>query len=210
MNTHHHFHASQASQKAAALNQYPRRRADAQNAITEPQIEFLNSYACQHISPYSPTFWPDLTASLACQSWKAARLPRAPYYRHALEPYLLRRVHMTAGRWEIKSYYSKGFLRLVLYNVRLTHVHGGALGAAPNITLSHMNVFVSTAWFNRVIPNQNEALVLDGVLHQYASSKGTRNISLMPVLVMPMSRELPPAQPCAVRPGPTVCPGLAA
>lgn len=210
MNAYHHFHARQTSERASALNQHPRRRTVAQHAITEPQMEFLNSYACQHVSPFSPTFWPELISSLDDQSRKAARLPRAPYYRQALEPYLLRRVHMTADSWEIKSYYNKGFLRLVLHNVHLTHVHGGALGATPNITLSHLNVFVSTAWFNRVVPDQKEALALDGVLHQYASSKGTRNISLMPVLAMPMSREIPYKQPCAACPGPTVCPGLAA
>ena len=210
MNAYYHFHADQVSQKASTLNQYPRRRIDAQNTLTEPQLEFLNSYACQRASPYSPDFWSELSASLAYQSREAVGLPRAPSYRRALEPYLLRRVHMTADSWEIKSYYSKGFLRLVLHTVRLTHVHGGALGVAPNIILSHLNVFVSTAWFNRVAPDQNGALALDGVLHQYASSKGTRNISLMPVLVMPMSREIPYKQPCTACPGPTVCPGLAA
>lgn len=186
MNAYYHFHAHEIAQETALLNQ--RRGSAGQNALTEPHLEFLNPSACQHVSPYSRNFWPELASWLAAESQNAADLPCAQGYRKALEPYLLRRVHMTAGTWRFWDC-GKGQIRLLLQNVRLTHVPGSAVGDKLAITVDHMNIWVSPAWFNHITPVPGEPLALDGVLYQYANSRQTRNIGLLPVLMMPESRK---------------------
>ena len=167
---------------------YQRRSAN-QNSLTEPQLEFLNSRACRQVSPYSPNFWMEFADSLAAQSQQAAALPCAKHYRRSLEPYLLRRVHMVADRWFIADL-GDNYIRLTLRGIHLKNVHGSAMGATPDVTLDHLNIWVSTAWYSRVVPAYNERLALDGVLYQYANANWTRNIGLMPVLVMPVSRKI--------------------
>lgn len=208
MNAYYHFHAHEIAREAATLNQH--RCAAGQNALTEPQLEFLNPSACQHVSPYNRNFWPELASWLAAESQNAVDLPCAQSYRKALEPYLLRRVHMTADTWRVRDC-GKGCIRLLLQNVRLTHVHGSAVGDKLDTTLDHLNIWVSPAWFNHARPVPGDPLALDGVLYQYASARQTRNIGLLPVLVMPESRKRNANwKNCAVCPDVTVCPGLAA
>lgn len=154
--------------------------------LTEPQLEFLNSCACQHVNPYSKDFWSELLSLLRTESQQVQDLPKSPDYRYALEPYMLRRVHMAANTWFIHSC-GDGRIRLLLKDVRLTHVHGGTVGLAPNATVGHLNIWVSPRWLNRVVPACDEPLILDGVLYEYASNQ-TRNIGILPVLLMPQNR----------------------
>ena len=169
-------------------NSYQRRPAN-QNSLTESQLEFLNSRACRNVSPYSRNFWQEMANSLAAQSRRIEALPRAQNYRRSLEPYLFRQVHMVADRWFITGL-GDDYIHLTLRSVHLKNVHSNTIGATPDVTLDHLNIWVSTAWFNHVIPAYNERLALDGVLYQYANASQTRNIGLMPVLVMPESRKV--------------------
>lgn len=95
---------------------------------------------------------------------------------------------MTAGTWRFWDC-GKGQIRLLLQNIRLTHVPGSAVGDKLAITVDHMNIWVSPAWFNHITPVPGEPLALDGILYQYANSRQTRNIGLLPVLMMPESRK---------------------
>ena len=178
------------------------RISTAQNALTEPQLLFLNSRACRYANPHSQNFWPELTAMLEKLSRQVAALPRARDYRLALEPYLLRRVHMVTDTWDFQGT-GKGCARLLLHNVRLKHVYGNTVGTMPDITVSCMNIWVSTDWLNRVAPAYDEKLTLSGVLYQCADQdtdgRRTRNICLLPVLVRPLSRKLSSWTPCAIQ-----------
>ena len=169
-------------------NTYQRRSAN-QNSLTKPQLEFLNSHACRKVSPYSRNFWQEMANSLAAQSRQVEALPYALNYRRSLEPYLFRQVHMVADHWSIVER-GDDYIHLLLQSVHLKNVHGSAIGATPNVTVDHLNIWVSPAWYNRVIFAYNERLALDGVLYQYANANWTRNIGLMPVLVMPESRKV--------------------
>lgn len=209
MSAYNHLHARTISAETAALNE-DRLISRQSTRLTEPQLEFLNSDACQHVNPYVQNFWPELTGWLAAASEPAGALPKAYSYRCALEPHLFQQVHMLAKTWTIKETPDAGRVRLLLEDVRLTNVRGSHVGKAPNAAVDHMNIWVSTAWFNRVAPAIDEPLALDGVLYEYASSKQVRNIGILPVLVMPLSRK--PGgfwKNCAARPD-TVCPERAA
>ena len=173
----------------------------AQNALTKSQLEFLNPRACRCVDPYCPNFWTELTILLARQSRQTAALPRAWDYRLALEPYLLRRVYMVADSWDMKET-GEDYVRLLLRNVCLKHVLGSTVGQTPNVTVARMNIWVGIDWFSRVAPASNEKLTLGGMLYQcigYTDEKWTRNIRLLPVLVMPESRKLSRWEPGAVR-----------
>lgn len=182
------------------------------SALTKPQLKFLNSEACQQVSPYNKKFWPKLTAWLTSASKQAEGLPKAQNYRCALEPYLLQRVYMLARTWEIKEISEDNErFRLLLRDVCLTHARGDSIGVTPNVVIDHMNIWVSSHWLNSVIPADNDPLVLNGVLYEYANAKQTRNIGIMPVLVMPRSRKLGARwKNCAACPDIPLCPGLAA
>lgn len=200
MNAYYHFNARAIAAETATLNksQYISIQS---TRLTEPQLEFLNSDACQHVNPYAQNFWSELTGWLAAASKPAGTLPKAYSYRYALEPYLLQRVHMLAKTWTITETPDDGRIRLLLEDVRLNNVRGSYVGKAPNAAVDHMNIWVSIAWFNRVIPAIDEPLVLDGVLHEYASSKQVRNIGVLPILVMPLSRKSGVfGKNCAARP----------
>lgn len=158
--------------------------------LNEAHLAFLNPASCQYVNPYSKTFWQDMKAWLSPISSQAETHPKASDYRCALEPYLLRRVHMTAETWSIQEVcQGRGQLRLLLQDVRLSHVHDGFIGAAPGAVIDHMNVWVSTAWLNRVIPDPCAPLAVDGILYEYIS-KQTRNIAVLPVLLAPISRKV--------------------
>lgn len=173
------------------------------NQLNKVQLEFLNSEACQYVSPYSRTFWQDMKKWLAALSVQAADYPKSDTYRSALEPYLLQRVHMLARTWHPQEINDYEQLHLLLTDVCLTHVHRDSIGATPNVVVDHMHIWVSTRWFNHVRPDSLEPLVLNGVLYEYVSTKQTRNINIMPALIMPRSRKIRGAsQPgcgCAAR-----------
>lgn len=160
-------------------------------SIPEQQLKFLNPGACRYVNPCSETFWKDLKAWLSPISYQAACYPKALSYRYRLEPYLLRRVTMIAKSWKLQSTNeSNGLLRLTLMDVRLSHVYSNSIGAAPNITVDHMNVWVSQAWMNLLpaygIQAYGSALTVTGILYEYVSSKNnTRNIGILPILLEP-------------------------
>lgn len=182
MNAYNHFFAHTKAKKVPAPDQPL--QAPRYSPLTEPQMEFLNPCACWHVSPYNPYFWSELRNVLSGESQAIQDLPKAAHYRDVLEPYLLQRVHMTAETWSVSGC-GRNQVHLLLKNIRLTHVPGGALGSAPNIALDHLNVWVSPLWLNHVIPVWGEPLALDGMLCEYAASNHTRNIGLLPVLLMP-------------------------
>lgn len=184
--------------------------ANKTSALTKPQFAFLNSEACQDVSPYNKNFWPKMTDWLTSVSKQTEGLPKAQNYRCALEPYLFQRVYMTADAWSIQDIRDDR-IRLVLRGVRLTNVYDNRVGAAPNITVDHMNIWVSLEWFNCVVPAQSDPLVLKGVLYEYVSAKRTRNIGVLPVLLTPRSRKLGSSwKNCAACPCTPLCSDIAA
>lgn len=193
MNAYYQFNASTLSARNADLNA-GRYSSQKNLRLTEPQMTFLNSDACRDVNPYSSSFWSDLQEKLTTVTQEAKAFPKAADYRCALEPHLLRRVYLTAASWYIRDV-ADGRIRLLLKDVRLSGVCGG-WAAAPRAATDHMNIWVSAAWFNLVIPAQDEPLVLSGVLHEYAGVKQVRNIGIWPVLVMPLSRKCGGVQEC--------------
>lgn len=170
----------------------------AEAGLNDAQLAFLNPASCQHVNPYGKLFWQEMAAWLSQISSQAAEAPRSPTYRDMLEPYLLRRVHMTAGSWSIEEICPGRRLRLLLQDVRLDHVRSADLGASPDVVTDHMNIWVSISWLNRVIPDPSEPLSINGMLYEYVSRK-TRNIGVLPVLLAPQSRRL--GGSCAKKPG---------
>ena len=162
----------------------------AQPSISGPQLKFLNPGACQYVNPYSETFWPDLKAWLSPISSEAAAYPKARCYRSNLKPYLLQKVTMTAAHWKLKSTdEANGLLRLMLMDVRLSRVYSSRIKANPSITVDHMHVWVSPAWMNLLPAYGHQVydapLTVTGILYEYASSKGIRNIGILPILLEP-------------------------
>lgn len=187
MNAYTNFHLESSNASGIRDSQYI---VEHHNRLSEPQLEFLNPGACQYVNPYSKTFWQDMKAWLSPISNQAANYPKSPYYRHALEPYLLRRVTITAESWHVQGISEfNGQLRLVLENVCLSHVHSNRIGAAPGIFVDHLNVWVSTLWLNHVAPDPIEPLTITGLLYEYVS-KNTRNISVLPILLAPKNRKI--------------------
>lgn len=162
-----------------------------QLSLAGTQQKFLNSAACQRINPFRPNFWLDLKSWLAPISRQAASYPKAPSYRRRLEPYLLQRVTITAGSWWIyHNNKSNGRLFLALKNVRLTHAYDNKkkVWAFPNITINHMNVEVSSLWYRAILAcgtPYGAPLTVTGMLYEYTSSKNTRNIGILPILLEP-------------------------
>ena len=156
-------------------------------ALTEPQLKYLNPGVCKHVSPYSENFWQDMKNWITPISKQhSASYPKAPSYRHELEPYLLRKVTMTAGFWRIRDIDKvSGLLHLVLTDVRLSHVYSNSVGSSPNIAVDHLNVWVSPSWLNRACAVPGTPLTVSGILYEYVSSKNTRNIGIIPILLMP-------------------------
>ena len=162
----------------------------AQPSISGAQLKFLNPGACQHVNPYSKTFWPDLKTWLSPISSEAAAYPKAKAYRHKLEPYLLQKVTMTAAHWNLKSTNdANGLLRLILTDVRLSHVYSNSVQADPNIIVSHIHVWVSPTWMNLLPAFGHQVydapLTVTGILYEYVSAKGIRNIGILPILLEP-------------------------
>lgn len=180
MNAYSHFFTRSEPENAPALRYAP---------LTEPQIEFLNPCTCRYVSPYSLTFWSELRSKLCAYSKTIQELPKADGYRSILEPYLFQRVHMTARTWSVHGL-GDNQIHLVLQDILLTGIHGDTIGSAPGIVLDHLNIWVSPLWLNRVVPVWGEPLLLDGIIHEYDSSRHTRNIGLLPVLIMPRTRKL--------------------
>ena len=166
-----------------------------QNGLPEFKLKFLNPEACQQVSPYNKQFWPALIDSLTNRSQQVMDLPKADCYRGDLERYRYLRVHITAESWSQREDKERGVgapLHLVLRNPCVTHVHdrSGTAVTMPNATVDHMHIWVSVNWMNHVRPDPSEPLVLEGVLYEYASSSGTRNIGVLPVLLTDKSRKL--------------------
>lgn len=206
MSAYTHFHRDSSNAFSIKDPQYI---VDQHNQLSEPQLEFLNPGSCQYVNPYSKTFWQDMKDWLSPISNQAARYPKSEAYRDALEPYLLREVTMTARSWRILDIDAfSGQLRLVLEDVRLSHVYSSSVGAAPGTIVDHMNVWVSPSWLHHVDPDPSEPLIINGVLYEYVS-KGIRNISVLPVLLAPRSREIRRGQDHrSIRPDILECPGV--
>ncbi len=157
--------------------------------FSESQHVFLNPEACRLANPYGITFWQDIQRGLSAVSDRAAAYPKAAAYRYELEPYLFQKVHMTADKWSILDGGS-GCLRILLEDLHLTHACGSVMGSTPNVYTDHMNIQVSVSWLNRVVPDPLEPLAISGILYEYASSRGIRNIKILPVLIAPKSRKV--------------------
>lgn len=184
--------------------------------LSEPQLKFLNPGACQYVNPCSRTFWQDLKNWLSPISRQAASYPKAQSYRQELEPYLLRRVIMTAGSCRAlpDKCGNSGLIHLLLTDVRLSHVYSNSVGSSPDAAVDHLNIWVSPSVFAslRRPDNTLPSLTISGVLYEYASSKSTRptrNIAVLPILLMPRSR--PPRARLnrrSSRPDSPVCPSV--
>lgn len=162
-----------------------------QLSLAGTQQKFLNSAAVQCVDTSSPTFWPDLNAWLSSVSRQAASYPKAQFYRRQLEPYLLRRVTITAGSWKVcRNNKSNDLLYLSLKDVRLTHAYDNKkkVWAFPNIAVNHMNIKVSSLWYRAILAcgvPYGAPLTITGMLYEYVSSKNTRNIGVLPILLEP-------------------------
>lgn len=170
--------------EADSVPAIPRRQA----MLSEAQMDFLNPEAVRSVNPYSHFFWQEILDWLEGLSDQANAYPKAAAYRDALVPYLLRKVHMTAHTWSVKEVSEDGRIRLLLKDVCLTNVFDRRVGKAPRVLVDHMNIWVGADWMNRVAPDILEPLALDGVLYEYICGGETRNIGILPVLVMPRSR----------------------
>lgn len=214
MNAYTHFHRSTSAQKEQVKTTFRCKESpymvdlSNQPALFGPQLKFLNSGACQYVNPYSRTFWPDLNTWLLPISRHAAAYPKAPSYRRQLEPYLLRKVVMTARSWKVLSTKEpNGLLRLTLIDVCLSHVYSNSVGASPNIFVDHMNVWVSPEWFNKLSSHPyGVPLTITGVLYEYVS-KNTRNIGVLPILMKPAYQFPAVLQNCPIKPPDRECPG---
>ena len=156
--------------------------------LSEAYLDFLNPAACREVNPCGRTFWPDLRDRLEAVSIQAEGFQKSDCYRAQLKPYLLRRVYLTARTWQVAGTPGKGLMRLCLWDVRLTHVYGPSVGESPNVYMDHVNITVSSSWYDRVRPNRDESLAVNGMLYEYADSRGRRNIGVVAVAVMPRSR----------------------
>lgn len=206
----HSNHAKKAQLKATFGFKDSPYMVDLSNRLSlfGPQLKFLNSGACQYVNPYSKTFWFDLNAWLSPISHQAASYPKAQSYRRQLEPYLLRKVVMTAKSWKVQSTKDpNGLLRLTLMGVRLSHVYSNNVGASPSIAVDHMNVWVSQEWYNKLSSYRyGTPLTVTGVLYEYAS-KNTRNIGVLPILLEPKGLTPLARQNRRVKRPDSLCPG---
>ena len=158
-------------------------------SLSEAYLDFLNPAACQDVNPCGRTFWPDLRDKLAAASEQVEGFQRSNRYRIQLEPYLLRRVHLTAGTWQVDGAPRKGLMCLCLSDVRLAHVYGPTMGESPDVYVDHIHITVSSSWYDRVRPDRSEALAVNGMLYEYADRRGRRNVGVIAVAVMPRSRK---------------------
>lgn len=163
-------------------------------SLNEAYQDFLNPFACQQANPYSNTFWTELKCWLKSISQKAEEYPKTANYREQLAPYCLHQVHLVAESWHVAEVFDET-VRLCLEDVRLAHVRGRSVGCAPNVFMDHMNLMVSSSWFNRVAPSPNEGICVNGILYEYVNSGNERNIGIMGVAVMPRNRKTAAAKP---------------
>lgn len=158
--------------------------------LSDAQLNYLNGAACREVGQASSTFWWDMEDWLTPRSKRAANYPMACHYRYELAPYILQQVTLTSKKWKIAyDPIHRNAVQIILKNVQLVNVSGKPAEKNPKISVHHIHILVSFSWLNRVKPNPDGSLTVHGILHEYVSSKGVRNIGVWPVLVIPQANE---------------------